>query len=260
MMTGRKSFKHRISGCYSAIRQYHERQRAGDRAAMVMFAATILMMGFSATIFFKEPSKPANYIMAQTQHLNILSNHNLHIQEVVQARYETPGIYTGIARQMPKKYEMDGKIKYRRLDIPHQVLEPHSFEPSGNRIHIVKEAPFSEPGTHEYQLSYVVQNEINIKQNGQAELKWNITGDNRTLPIDVIYFTVNLPEGLDPEKVEAKLYLKDYTGRENRWEPGTHSYLMERHPGRIRFATRRTLKPEETLLAHLSWFPESRIK
>jgi len=248
-MEEKRSMVKKISGCCSDIRRYHrEREFFKIVGVLILVLTLVFLMGLSSLMFQGGSSK--NRMWQQTQRLHILSTGELHIQEVVEVRYAEGNSYTGLVRQLPEKHFIE-RVTYRKKDLPNQEHKPHPYTTiGGNRIDIRGEKALP-AGAHEYELSYFASDMIVRKPGGSAEIFWNITGDNRRLPIEHIYFSVFPPESVAPGEISTTLFIQDRSGNRTALREGPGAYDLSVTSERKLFSTNRTLRPEETLIAHV---------
>lgn len=163
------------------------------------------------------------------------------VTEKIEVTSEGRQIRRGIFRDLPRYYKKNG------ADLPYGYnvksvqrdgeREPYAIERDGNafRIRIGDADVFLDNGAHEYEIEYVVKNQVRYFD-GYDELYWNATGNYWNFPIERARASVRLPGGA------GALQRAAYTGGLGR---GDRNYDYAYQNGAHVFTTTQPLKMRE---------------
>jgi hypothetical protein len=114
---------------------------------------------------------------------------------------------------------------------------------NGTRVYIGSPSVNLLPGIYTYELAYETDNQLGFFDT-HDELYWNVTGNGWIFPIATATATVELPDGAEPQKLEA------YTGPQGARGKNYTANIVDRQ---AHFRTTRTLNPEEGLTIVVGW-------
>ena len=122
------------------------------------------------------------------------------VTETINVTAEGSAIRRGIFRDLPRYHENEGarlRYNYEVLSVTRNgAEEPFDTETDGNafRIRIGDASVFLDHGAHEYELRYVVPNQVRYFD-GYDEVYWNATGTYWAFPIKQARAEIVLPPG-----------------------------------------------------------------
>ncbi|HEU4677558.1 MAG TPA: DUF2207 domain-containing protein [Candidatus Paceibacterota bacterium] len=114
---------------------------------------------------------------------------------------ERHGIYRCIPLTHPDQASSFFKERYLDVTIDSVTMDgtavPYTDERTGGRLCLTIGDPAGTvSGTHAYRVDYVVRGGLSYPDFGGAELYWNVTGNEWTVPIKVVEARVSSPDGL----------------------------------------------------------------
>lgn len=112
-----------------------------------------------------------------------------------------------------------------------------------NRLHIGKSGNYLPAGTHEFTITYIVDNAISYGQK-HDRLDWAINLDNWITPIDKARVTVSLPSGAEVLAYEIKTKDKH-----------SNNYIVDQKNNGISFNSKRGLSADNSFNLGLEWEP-----
>jgi hypothetical protein len=114
---------------------------------------------------------------------------------------------------------------------------------NGTRVYFGSSSVELSPGDYTYELVYETDHQIGFFKT-HDELYWNVTGNGWIFPINRVAASVTLPDGAEPNHLEA------YTGPQG---ARGKDYTAEVVGGRAHFQTTRLLSPAEGLTIVVTW-------
>ena len=130
--------------------------------------------------------------------------------QVIALGYE---IKRGITRNFPLKRSVNNKkvsVKYKNIQVfKDRKKEPfHKEKINGEEVYYIGDRDIHlKPGTHHYQIKYLVPNQI-ISYKDKNQLLWNAIGTDVLFKSEKAKVTVMLDEGMD--LADSKMFIGTY--------------------------------------------------
>lgn len=180
-----------------------------------------LFLLFLAVALFASPVRAAAESIQKFE-ANYDLDQNGTIQVTENITYDFGGFERhGIFRYIPYKYRLDnGGTTYLNLS-GFSVTDPqgnsYRFERSKENNNIVLK--IGDPnttvtGVHVYRIAYTVKGGLKYLDTGD-EFYWNVSGNAWNVDIERITAKINLPGGVDPQKIRATCYRGAYNSKQN---------------------------------------------
>lgn len=166
-----------------------------------------------------------NFVCAQSDSNWIINNFHsditvnkdasLNITETIEVDFYSNQKH-GIFRYIPVKYKNKSgnnqDINLKIISIKDQDGNAYQFSDlysSGNQEFKIGDADKYITGKNTYIINYKVNKAINYFDD-HDELYWNVTGNDWPVIIENVSATINLPEGINQDQIQAKLYTGMY--------------------------------------------------
>jgi uncharacterized membrane protein len=117
----------------------------------------------------------------------------------------------GIYRDIPVRYLRNGGWYNVRLDVTGVLMDnqsvPYRVEQEGDSLRIkIGDADVTITGAHTYAITYRTNRAINFFD-GEAELYWNVTGNNWDVPVAKASFALTGPAGVDATALRTACFV-----------------------------------------------------
>jgi len=247
----RRRYSAKLMGCHELFKGY-KRKKYDHALAAIMVFLSICIIG-SASILQLSASGLQPYkgdqILSQSLYLTPLSDGSLKVAEVIDLQYLKPNTFRGILREIPLK-PRELQVDYQKRGNKDFFVPRYDF--NGNTLSIITNSDsFLEPGIHRYQVQYNLAGQTTGSNKGKMELDWNITGNQRWLPIGTIFVIVQPPPGVKHSDIKASFFVRAKSA--SVVEPFQAYTRTDRENGSIHFKTERILKKDEVLSLNLNW-------
>jgi uncharacterized membrane protein YgcG len=189
---------------------------AGVPTALLLFAAAIPSIGRAALT----TESIADFQVSAT----VAADRTVTITERI--TYDFPSPRHGIYREIPIRYDRNGGFYRLRLHVDDVKMdgkeEPYSVKEASDTLTIkIGEADTYITGRHVYLITYHTDRALNFfpstvseqrESNGhdEAELYWNVTGNEWNVPIEKASITIKGPEGFVASGAQAVCYVGSY--------------------------------------------------
>jgi uncharacterized membrane protein len=162
----------------------------------------------------------------------------------------------GIFREITTKYERSGGAYKLRLDLKEVTMDgenvPYKIQSRSPTFRIrIGDSDVTITGKHEYSITYETDRAINFFD-GEAELYWNVTGDEWEVPILKSSFSIVGPPDFDAHTSETVCYTGAYGTTEQTCQVLTQANTAQ-------FISGRSYAPGEGLTIAIR-FPEGMIQ
>ncbi|MBN1852278.1 MAG: DUF2207 domain-containing protein [Pirellulales bacterium] len=181
-------------------------------------------------------------------HIVVRQDGSMAVTETIIVTAGGDKIKRGIYRDFPTLYQ--GRWG-TRVEVPFYVscvlrdghAEPFHTAPQKNgiRIYIGSEDVYLKPGRYTYTIEYTTDRQLGFFDD-HDELYWNVTGNGWEFPIASATATVELPDGIPPNKIR----MEGYTGPQGS-RAKCLTFSVDQQSGRVTFATTRPLGRYEGL-------------
>ena len=174
----------------------------------------------------------------------------MQVTETIRVRAQGAQIRHGIYRDFPQLYQGRWGLRTQTGFNVQSVRRDGQPEPyhkqdqrNGTRVYFGSSSVELSPGDYTYELVYETDHQIGFFKT-HDELYWNVTGNGWIFPINRVAASVTLPDGAEPNHLEA------YTGPQG---ARGKDYTAEVVGGRAHFQTTRLLSPAEGLTIVVTW-------
>jgi len=191
--------------------------------------------------------------------IEVLSDRSLRVTETISVIAENAAIRRGIYRDFPTIYPIPGgwgHLGFRDktgfdvdailVDGKASLWHRETLD-NGVRLYIGDPDHYVSVGAHRYEIRYTTTRQI-ASTDGRDILRWNVTGQGWTFPIDRAIATVHLPNG------QSGSELKAWTGSSGSQEQAYTSSVNAN--GSVTFKTTRALQPFEGLTISINLPPD----
>jgi len=245
----RRGYSAKLTGCHELFKRYKRKNFDHALAAVMVFISICIIGSASLLQLSASGAQPytGNQILSQSLYLKPLSDGSLNVAEVIDLQYITPNTFRGILREIPAK-PRNLQVDYQRRGNDDFLVPQYEF--AGNTLSIISSSnSFLEPGIHRYQVQYSLAGQARGSNNGEIALDWNITGNQRWLPIGTAFVIVHPPADVKHSDLKASFFVRAKSA--SRVEPFLAYTRTDRDNGSIQFKTERLLKKDgEALIGY----------
>lgn len=204
----------------------------------------------SAFLFGQETVNRTERLLSFHSEYHIRKNCTVNVTERITVYAAGLNIKHGIFRQIPLSYAYEGGEVEVGFQLTKTLLDGKKVDyhtenaDNGIRIYLGEENSYVSEGIHTYEISYTLDNALNISNKQFDELYWNVNGPDWDFTIDTVSAAVYFPQKATVKEINA------YTGVSGEKGQDFKATTFDDH---VLFVSTRPFLAHENMTFSLTW-------